>query len=208
MTPLRQRFIDDMRLRNLSPQTIEAYVLAVQKFSRHFGKSPEALGPDDIRKYQLYLIDAKASWSQFNQAVCALRFLYNVTLARPHISNHRLVKLEHGRVTFRYKDYGDRHKQKLMTLDACEFLRRFVQHILPKGFTKIRHYGLLANRFRAERLELARRLLFTAALELLRRSDDGEAVVVDGVRERCCAKCGSQRLECVALPPSGRRDTS
>lgn len=84
MTPLRQRFIDDMRLRNLSPETIAAYVLAVQKFSRHFGKSPERLGPEDIRRYQLHLIDAKASWSQFNQAVCALRLLYTVTLRRPH----------------------------------------------------------------------------------------------------------------------------
>lgn len=88
MTPLRQRFIDDMRLRNLSPQTIEAYVLAVQKFSRHFGKSPDVLGPDDIRQYQLHLIDQKASWSQFNQGVCALRFLYNVTLSRPHVIKH------------------------------------------------------------------------------------------------------------------------
>ena len=88
MSPLRQRFIDDMRLRNLSPRTIEAYVFAVQKFSRHFGKSPEVLGPDDIRQYQLRLIDTKASWSQFNQAVCALRFLYNVTLQRPHVIEH------------------------------------------------------------------------------------------------------------------------
>lgn len=88
MSPLRQRFIDDMRLRNLSPRTIEAYVLAVQKFSRHFGKSPDALGPDPIRQYQLHLIEQKASWSQFNQGVCALRFLYNVTLQRPHVIEH------------------------------------------------------------------------------------------------------------------------
>lgn len=88
MSPLRQRFIDDMRLRNLSPRTIEAYVLAVQKFSRHFGKSPDALGPDHIRRYQLHLIEQKASWSQFNQGVCALRFLYNVTLQRPHVIEH------------------------------------------------------------------------------------------------------------------------
>lgn len=88
MSPLRQRFIDDMRLRNLSPRTIEAYVLAVQKFSRHFGKSPEVLGPEQIRQYQLHLIEQKASWSQFNQGVCALRFLYNVTLSRPHVIEH------------------------------------------------------------------------------------------------------------------------
>ena len=86
MSPLRQRFIDDLRLRNRSPQTIAAYVLAVKKFSRFCGRSLERLGPDDIRRYQLHLIDTQASWSQFNQAVCALRFLYNVTLRRPEPS--------------------------------------------------------------------------------------------------------------------------
>jgi integrase/recombinase XerD len=85
MSPLRQRFIDDLRLRNRSPQTIQAYVLAVKKFSRYCGRSLERLGPDDVRRYQLHLIDTQASWSQFNQAVCALRFLYNVTLRRPDV---------------------------------------------------------------------------------------------------------------------------
>lgn len=88
MSPLRQRFIEDMRLRNLSPRTIEAYVLAVKKFARHLGRSPELLGPDDIRNYQLHLIEQKASWSQFNQGVCALRFLYNITLQRRHVIEH------------------------------------------------------------------------------------------------------------------------
>jgi integrase/recombinase XerD len=88
MSPLRQRFIDDMRLRNLSPRTIEAYVLAVKKFSKHFQQSPDRLGPDHIRQFQLHLIEQKASWSQFNQSVCALRFLYNITLKRPHIIEH------------------------------------------------------------------------------------------------------------------------
>jgi integrase/recombinase XerD len=88
MTPLRQRFIDDMRLRNLSPRTIEAYVLAVNKFSKHFQQSPDRLGPEHIRQFQLHLIEQTASWSQFNQSVCALRFLYNVTLQQTHIVEH------------------------------------------------------------------------------------------------------------------------
>jgi integrase/recombinase XerD len=88
MNPLRQRFIDDMRLRNLSPRTIEAYVHRAAKFARHFGRSPELLGPDHIREYQLHLISQQASWSQFNQTVCALRFLYNTTLQRLHIVEH------------------------------------------------------------------------------------------------------------------------
>jgi site-specific recombinase XerD len=88
MTPLRQRFIDDLRLRNKSPRTIETYVLRVALFARHFGRSPEVLGPEEIRAYQQDLLAQQVSWSQFNQAVCALRFLYNVTLGRPDVIRH------------------------------------------------------------------------------------------------------------------------
>jgi integrase/recombinase XerD len=82
MTPLRQRLIDDLRLRNYSPRTIEAYVAGVAKFARHCGRSPDQLGPEDLRAFQLHLLAAKASWSQFNQIVSALRFFYAVTLGR------------------------------------------------------------------------------------------------------------------------------
>jgi integrase/recombinase XerD len=81
MTPLRQRMLEDLRLRNYAPKTQEIYVDHVARFARHFGRSPEALGPEEIRAYQLHLMqDKKASWSSFNQAVCALRFLYRTTL--------------------------------------------------------------------------------------------------------------------------------
>ena len=86
MTPLRQRFLDDLRLRNYAPRTLQTYVAAVARFARHFGRSPEFLGPADIRAYQLHLLDHEhASWSRFNQTVCALRFLYRVTLQRPEL---------------------------------------------------------------------------------------------------------------------------
>src|SRR5271154_6489397 len=88
MTPLRQRFIDDLRLRNKSPRTIETYVLRVVLFARHFGRSPELLGPEEVRAYQQHLLARQVSWSQFNQAVCALRFLYQVTLGRPELITH------------------------------------------------------------------------------------------------------------------------
>jgi site-specific recombinase XerD len=83
MTPLRQRFIDDLRIRNYSPRTIEAYVAGVVRLARHFGRSPDLLGPEDIRAFQLDLLQRHVSWSKFNQTVCALRFLYRVTLGRP-----------------------------------------------------------------------------------------------------------------------------
>jgi len=83
MTPLRQRFIDDLRLRNYAPRTIDSYVGQIAAFARHFGRSPDQLGADDVRVYQLHLLARRLSWSSFNQAVCALRLLYRTTLARP-----------------------------------------------------------------------------------------------------------------------------
>lgn len=81
MTTLRQRMIDDLRVRNRSAHTIKAYVACIANFARHFGKSPELLGPEEIRQYQVYLVnERRVSWSYFIQTVCALRFLYCVTL--------------------------------------------------------------------------------------------------------------------------------
>jgi hypothetical protein len=78
---------------------------------------------------------------------------------RVAISNNRLKELKDGQVTFTYKDYKHGHQQKLMTLSADEFLRRFLLHILPDGFQRIRHYGLLGNRHRAENVAHCRELL-------------------------------------------------
>ena len=74
--------IDDMMVRNLSPATQQSYLYAVGKFSRHFGRSPDRLGFEEVRAYQLYLIGQKRSWSHVNQTVCALRFFYGITLGQ------------------------------------------------------------------------------------------------------------------------------
>ena len=80
MTPLRERMIDDLKLRNRSPRTIEAYILQVARFAKFYNRSPDKLGPEEVRAYQLHLINSGASWSNVNQTVCALKFLYRVTL--------------------------------------------------------------------------------------------------------------------------------
>jgi len=81
--PYIRRMAEDMQVRNLAPATIDAYTYHVDKFCHFFGKSAEQLGPDEIRQYQLYLVnEKKASWSSFNQAVCGLRFSYEVTLGK------------------------------------------------------------------------------------------------------------------------------
>ena len=78
---------------------------------------------------------------------------------RVAISNHRLLGMENGKVTFRWKDYAHSGKQRKMTLAGEEFIRRFLLHVLPKGFVRIRHYGWMANRCRRERAALCRSLL-------------------------------------------------
>ena len=78
---------------------------------------------------------------------------------RVAISNHRLVALEDGQVTFRYKDYQRGHRLRTLTLDAVEFLRRLMLHVPPRGFHRMRHFGFLANRARQEKLAQCRTLL-------------------------------------------------
>ena len=84
MTALRQRMLEDMQIRNLSPHTQRAYLENVARFARHFHRSPAALGPEEIRTYQVYLTcERKLAPSSIEIAVCALRFLYTVTLKHP-----------------------------------------------------------------------------------------------------------------------------
>ena len=80
MSPLRRRMIEDMTIRNLSPATQQSYIHAVSQFSRYFGHSPDRLGLEDVRAYQVHLISKGVSWASLNQVVCALRFFYGVTL--------------------------------------------------------------------------------------------------------------------------------
>jgi len=83
LTPLTKRMAEDMQVRNLSPRTIDSYTYHIDKFTQHFDRPAEELGPEEIRQYQLYLInDRKVGWSSFNQAVCGLRFLYRFTISR------------------------------------------------------------------------------------------------------------------------------
>jgi hypothetical protein len=78
---------------------------------------------------------------------------------RVAISNNRILNIDDGRVTFKWKDYQDDNAQKTMALEADEFIRRFLLHVLPQGLQRIRYYGLLGNRHRQEKLELCRKLL-------------------------------------------------
>jgi hypothetical protein len=106
---------------------------------------------------------------------------------RVAISNTRLIALADGRVSFRWRDYRHHNKSKVMTLAADEFIRRFLLHALPDGFHRIRHYGFLANRHRADKLALCRRLLAAPAPAPI--ADDNDCS--DSARNQCPC-CGGQ----------------
>lgn len=81
MTPLRQRMLEDMQVRNLAPRTQQTYIEQVSRFARHFQQSPAGLGPEEIRAYQVYLVTEK-QLAPASLAVAALRFLYTITLQK------------------------------------------------------------------------------------------------------------------------------
>jgi hypothetical protein len=96
----------------------------------------------------------------FKNAGCVVEYLGRYT-HRVAISNNRILSLDNGKVTFKWRDYRDGKKEKNMTITAEEFIRRFLLHILPNGFTKIRHFGLLASRNKTIRLRLCKKLTGT-----------------------------------------------
>lgn len=104
---------------------------------------------------------------------------------RVAISNERIKDISNGKVTFEYKDYKDESKVKLMTISAEEFIRRFLLHVLPSRFTKIRHFGLLSNRNRKTIIALCRILIGTIV------NSDFTITVKRKVKEFKCSACGS-----------------
>lgn len=97
----------------------------------------------------------------FKSAEYVLQYLGRYT-HRVAISNNRIVSLDNGLVTYRWRDYKDENKEKLMTVTAEEFMRRFLLHILPDKFVKIRHYGILGNRNKKSKLKSCKRLTGTS----------------------------------------------
>jgi hypothetical protein len=127
---------------------------------------------------------------------CVLKYLARYT-HRVALSNRRLVRVAEGTVEFTVKDYAAAGQQRLVRLSADEFLRRWVQHVLPSGFVKIRHYGLLANRGRTERLALCRALLALWGLVQGVLGELSALATASGV-SRTCPSCGAECWQRVA----------
>ncbi|HEX2118865.1 MAG TPA: IS91 family transposase [Acidimicrobiales bacterium] len=143
----------------------------------------------------------------FGGPATVLKYLARYT-HRAAISNRRLVDLADGRVSFTWKDYARGGKRGLMTLDAVEFVRRFLMHVLPSGFVRVRHYGLLANRHRQAKLARCRELLGMtpppgADTGPSRPPGRDEPITPT----RACPRCGCSRMVVIAelppMPPAG-----
>jgi hypothetical protein len=151
-----------------------------------------------------WVVYAKPPWGG---PATVLKYLARYT-HKAAISNHRLVDLADGRVSFRWKDYAHGGRQGIMALDAVEFVRRFLLHVLPSGFVRVRHYGLLANRHRQEKLARCRELLGMAVTPQADTTSTGPDPVTPPGHEaavtptRVCPRCGAGRMVVVAeFPP-------
>jgi site-specific recombinase XerD len=135
--------IDDLTIRNYSPRTIQTYVFHVAHFARHFGKSPDLLGAEEVRRYQVYLVEhKKLSWSAYNQVVCALRFLYRTTLQ----SKVELDRIPYGKAPKRLPVVLSR-EEVAQFFEACGNLKhRALFGVLYGAGLRIREARLLEIR--------------------------------------------------------------
>jgi hypothetical protein len=116
---------------------------------------------------------------------------------RVAISNHRIISMDNGRVTFTYKDRKNKNEIKQMTLDADEFIRRFLLHVLPKGFFKIRYFGFLSHTNKKQLIPLIRKLIDPdAALpQKIKQESISEMMLrLTGIDISCCPKCKKGKM--------------
>jgi hypothetical protein len=168
---------------------------------RFFGNSRDLEKPKEFQKLldQAYskpwVVYAKPPFAGPKQV---LRYLGNYT-HRVAISNHRILDVQGGIVRFRYKDYRDGNARKIMALSASEFMRRFLLHVLPKRFVRIRCYGFLSNRNKKELLARCRELLGEST-EMDETLEEESGVEEAGIAElMLCPKCGEGHMIAVMI---------
>lgn len=167
------------------------------------GETPETIGPFiQGCKDRDWVVYAKPSYADPEQILGYLsQYVFKTA-----ISNERLIEQSGTQIRFRYKDYAHGNKIKTLSLEPQEFIRRFLLHVLPKRFMRVRGYGLLANRGRKKRLNQARAALgqFQAPEPNLHPGESVEAFMlrVTGIDIRLCPRCRKGRMQAVAeLPP-------
>jgi len=185
---------------------------AFEQGQRHFFSSLERLRDPHAFAHYLaplrqidWVVHAKPPFGGPEQVLNYLgRYTHRVA-----ISNNRLLDIEDGKITFRWKDYRHNDRPRVMTLEADEFIRRFLLHVLPDGFQRIRHYGFLAHRYRKAKLALCRQLLGVALTAVVKRQDQPDYrdlyEKLTGRSLRDCPVCHAGHMVVIAsLPASGR----
>jgi hypothetical protein len=203
--PARRRFLFPVRAlsRVFRGKYLELLVRAHQRGTLALGGSTAALAnrPAFMRfittlRRADWVVYAKPPFAGPEQVIAYLgRYTHRVAIA-----NDRLVALEDDHVSFRWRDYRDGARCKTMRLEAIEFIRRFLLHVLPQGFMRIRHYGLFANRQRRTKLARCRELL--AQPEPKARSEESVAAMMRRITGRdilACPHCGEGRLLVVTI---------
>ena len=168
-------------------------------------RMPGEEGPDDTCAFECLKASLQSNeWVVYTKvpfagAAKVLAYLGRYT-HKSAISNHRLVDFDGEQVRFRWRDYAHGNKVKVMTLDVGEFIRRFLLHVLPRGFTRLRHYGVLANRGRARKLALCRDLLAHPEPEP-REPESPEAMMLrlTGIDITVCRQCGRGALRRILI---------
>jgi hypothetical protein len=129
---------------------------------------------------------------------------------RVAITNNRIISIEGGNVTFNYRDRSDKNNVKQMTVKAQEFIRRYLMHILPKGFMKIRYFGFLAHTNKKTSIPLLRQLINPDAefTEKMTETIEETMLRLTGVDISLCPECGKGKMVCVKVLPNPRLDTS
>jgi hypothetical protein len=147
-----------------------------------------------------------SSWRRRRQELILLFSFFNGIAVgrythRVAISNNRILKIENGAVNFKWRDYRDKSSWKIMTLDAEEFIRRFMMHVLPSGFTKIRHYGFLSSRGKQEKLRSCKIQTGTSLRRKEKLSAEQLIQKLIGRKPSQCPQCGFSGLLKTGLAP-------
>ncbi len=136
----------------------------------------------------------------FKDAVCVVEYLGRYT-HRVAISNNRILRMENGQVSFKWRDYRDGSRWKIMTISAEEFIRRFLMHILPTGFMKIRHYGFLSSRGKQKKLRICKAQTGTSLKKREKLSTETLIQKILGRKPSQCPSCGFYGLLRTGLAP-------
>jgi Putative transposase len=158
-----------------------------------------------------WVVYAKPPFAGAERVLEVLEYVGRCT-HRVAIANNRIVDIEDGKVRFRWKDYRNENRQKVMTLDAGEFIRRFLVHVLPEGFQRIRYYGFLGTRYRKQKLARCRELLGMQQSDTPVKPKEGrdyrdKVEELTGVSLRECPFCRQGQMVCIeVLAPVASQD--